>query len=59
MQPENIKRKINIETTEKKLANEKIAVMFNKTCLNENLLKKFYNILVYTSILVYSNKYSV
>ena len=38
IQPENIKKNIrNIETTEKKLANAKIAVIFNNTCLNENL----------------------
>ena len=35
IQPENIKRNIrNIETTKKKLANAKIAVIFNNTCLN-------------------------
>ena len=38
IQPDNIKRNMrNIETTEKKLANAKIAVIFNITCLNENL----------------------
>ena len=40
MQPENIKRNIiNIETTEKKMANAKIAVIFNDTGLNENLVQ--------------------
>ena len=35
IQPENIKKNIrNIETTEEKLANAKIAVMFNNSCLN-------------------------
>ena len=49
IQPENIKRNIrNIETTEKKLANAKIAVIFNNTCLNENLLPRFSNIYIYS-----------
>ena len=48
IQPDNIKRNIrNIETTEKKLANAKIAVIFNNTCLNENLLPRFSNIYIY------------
>ena len=35
MQPDNIKRNLrNIETSEKKLANAKIAVILNNTCLN-------------------------
>ena len=50
MQPENIKRKArNIETTEKKLVNAKIAVILNNTCLNENLLRDF---LIYIFIYV-------
>ena len=48
IQPENIFKNIrNIETTEKKLANAKIAVIFNNTCLNENLLPRFFNIYIY------------
>ena len=47
IQPENIKRNVgNIEPTEKKLANAKIAVIFNNTCLNENLLPQFSNIYI-------------
>ena len=54
MQPENIKRKIrNIETTEKKLVNAKIAVIFNNTCLNENLLRDF---LIYIFIYLFMSK---
>ena len=35
MQPDNMKRNIrNIETSEKKLANAKIPVILNNTCLN-------------------------
>ena len=43
MQPENIKRNIrNIETTEKKLANAKIAVIFNDACLNIYIFYIYY-----------------
>ena len=48
IQPDNVKRNIrNIETTENKLANAKIAVIFSNTCLNENLLPRFSNICIY------------
>ena len=43
MQPENIKRNIrNIETTENKLANAKIAVIFNDACLNIYIFYIYY-----------------
>ena len=48
-QPENIKKLIRkIENLEKKLANARSAILFNKTCLNENILSKFTNIYIYT-----------
>ena len=35
-QPDNIKKSLrNIQSIEKKLANTKIAAVFNQTCLNE------------------------
>ena len=41
-QPENIKKLLRkIENLEKKFANALVAVVFNKTCLNENLLRIF------------------
>ena len=46
-QPENIKKFLRkIENLENKLANARVAVVFNKTCLNENLLNIFTNIYV-------------
>ena len=36
-----------IENLEKKLANARVAILFNKTCLNENILPKFTNIYIY------------
>ena len=45
LQPENLKKLIRkIENLEKKLANARVAILFNKTCLNENILPKFTNI---------------
>ena len=38
-QPYNIRKQArNIETNEKKLIQAKMAVVFNNTCINENLL---------------------
>ena len=37
IQPDNIKKQVrNIENLENKLANARVAIVFNKTCLNEN-----------------------
>ena len=48
IQPDNIKTQVrNIENLEKKLANERVAIVFNKTCLNENLLPTFTNTYIY------------
>ena len=42
LQPENIKKQIRkIENLEIKLANATVATVFNKTCLDENLLPTF------------------
>ena len=42
-QPDDIKKSLrNIESIEKKLANTRIATVFNRTCLNEYI----YNVLV-------------
>ena len=47
IQPDNIKKQVqNIENREKKLANARVAIVFNKTCLNENLLPTFTNIYI-------------
>ena len=44
LQPENIKKQLRkIENLENKLANARVAIVFNKTCLNENLLPTFTN----------------
>ena len=44
-QPYNIRKHVgNIETNEKKLIQAKMAVVFNNTCINENLLPTFTNI---------------
>ena len=44
-QPENIKRSLrNIECLEKKLANKRVAPVFNQTCDNEYLLPTLTNI---------------
>ena len=52
-QPENIKKMLrNIENLEKKLANARVAILFNKTCLNENTLPKFTNIYIYICIYI-------
>ena len=41
-QPYNIKQLLRkIENLEKKLVNARVAIVFNKTCLNENLLPTF------------------
>ena len=49
LQPENIKQRVRkIENLEKKLANARIAILFNKTCLNENILPIFTNIYIYS-----------
>ena len=56
LHPENIKiltRKI--ENLENKLANARVAIVFNKTCLNENLLPTFTNIYIYIYIYIYMN----
>ena len=51
LQPDNIKKHArNIEDQEKKLANARVAIVFNKTCLNENLLPTFTNIYIYIYI---------
>ena len=35
IQPDNIKKQVqNIENLEKKLANARVAIVYNKTCLN-------------------------
>ena len=48
-QPYNIRKQVrNIETNEKKLIQAKMAVVFNSTCINGNLLPTFTNILIYT-----------
>ena len=50
-QPENIKKLLRkIENLKKKLANALVAILFNKTCWNENLLPKFNNIYIYIYI---------
>ena len=37
LQPDNIKKQLRkIENLENKLANARVAIVFNKTCLNEN-----------------------
>ena len=42
IQQDNIKKQVrNIANLEKKLANALVAIVFNKTCLNENLLWTF------------------
>ena len=52
LHPENIKKRIRkIENLENKLANARVAIVFNKTCLNENLLPTFTNIYIYIYIL--------
>ena len=44
-QPENIKKILRkLENLEKKLVNARVAIVFNKTCLNETLLPIFTNI---------------
>ena len=49
LHPENIKKLIRkIENLENKLVNARVAIVFNKTCLNENLLPTFMNIYIYT-----------
>ena len=48
LQPEIIKKQLRkIESIENKLANGEVAIVFNKTCLNENLLPTFTNIYIY------------
>ena len=47
-QPNNIKKLLRkIENLEKKLVNARVAIVFNKTCLNENLLPTFTNIYIF------------
>ena len=51
IQPDNIKKQVrNIENLVKKLAKARVAIVFNKTCLNENLLPTFTNIYIYIYI---------
>ena len=46
-QPENIKKLLRkIKNLDKKLVNARVAILFNKTCLNENILPKFINIYI-------------
>ena len=53
-QPDNIKKSLrNIESIEKKLANTRIATVFNQTCLNEYLLPTFTNIYIYIYLYIY------
>ena len=48
LHPENIKKLIRkIENLENKLANARVAIVFNKTCLNEHLLPTFLFIYIY------------
>ena len=50
-QPEIIKKMLRkIENFENKLANARVAILFNKTCLNENILPKCTNIYIYIYI---------
>ena len=52
--PNNIKRIIrNVEKTCKKLVNFKYALVFNTTCLNENILPTYTNIYIYIYIYIY------
>ena len=52
-QPEKIKKLFRrIENLEKKLANSRVAIAFNKT-LNENLLPIFMNIYIYICVCVF------
>ena len=37
-----------LETTKKKILNAQFAVIFNQTCITENLLSHFTNIYIYT-----------
>ena len=47
-QPEKIRKLFRrIENLEKKVANSRVAIAFNKTYLNENLLPIFMNIYIY------------
>ena len=47
IQQDNIEKQVgNIENLEKKLANTRVSIVFNKTCLNENLLPTFTNIYI-------------
>ena len=56
-QPENIKRSLRaIECIEKKLANTRIATVFNQTCLNEYPLLTCTNIYIY--IYIYTHTYT-
>ena len=49
LHPEYIKKQLRkIENLELKLANARVAIVFNKTCLNENLLPTFTNIYIYS-----------
>ena len=53
IQPDNIKKQVrNIENLEKKLANARVAIFFNKTCLNENLLPTFTTLEILHNILL-------
>ena len=54
LQPENIKKLLqNILNSEKKLANARVAILLNKTCLTENMLPKFTNIIyIYIYIVI-------
>ena len=54
--PCNIRSKISyLEKLEKKLVKANIAILFNRTCINENILPKFTDIYIaiYISIYIY------
>ena len=54
LHPENIKKLIRkIENLENKLVNARVPIVFNKTCLNENLLPTFTNIYIYIYVFPY------
>ena len=54
LHPENIKKlTLKDENLENKLVNARVAIVFNKTCLNENLLPTFTNIYIYIYIYIY------
>ena len=57
LQSENVKKLLRkIENLEKKLANARVAILFNKTCLNENILPIFTNIYIYIPNIIRQDK---